>query len=144
MTNIFTFIASSQLTTSIHWPCYCIVHVTNIFTFIASSQLTTNIHWPCFCTVHVYVFILCCYNTWSCRLYRFCLYMYCRCRSSYQNGSPCNSNYSLKRVLIDCVDVSDIGQTFYNLTDLFTNVAAGDIILKVLKEIDFYNKSNKL
>jgi hypothetical protein len=44
---------------------------------------------------------------------------------------PCNSNYSLKHVLIDCVDVS------YNLYDLFTNVA-GDTILKFLKEINLY------
>ena len=34
---------------------------------------------------------------------------------------PCNSNYSLKHALIDCVDVS------YNSYDLFTNVA-GDTI----------------
>jgi len=36
----------------------------------------------------------------------------------------CDSNYSLKHVLIDCVDVADIHQTFYNvnnLYDLFTN-----------------------
>jgi len=23
------------------------------FTFLANSQLTKNIHWPCYCTVHV-------------------------------------------------------------------------------------------
>jgi len=37
----------------------------------------------------------------------------------------CNSNYSLKKILIDCVDVADVRQTFYNfnnLFDLFTNV----------------------
>ena len=44
---------------------------------------------------------------------------------------PCNSNYSLKHVLIDCVDES------YNLFDLFTNIA-GDTILKFLKEINLY------
>ena len=27
---------------------------------------------------------------------------------------PCNSNFSLKYVLIDCVDVADVRQTFYN------------------------------
>ena len=26
----------------------------------------------------------------------------------------CNSNFSLKYVLIDCVDVADVRQTFYN------------------------------
>ena len=39
---------------------------------------------------------------------------------------PCNSNHSLKHVLIDCVDVTDVRQTFYNvnnISDLFTNVA---------------------
>jgi hypothetical protein len=38
---------------------------------------------------------------------------------------PCNSNYSLKHVLLDWVDVSDVRQNFYNvnnLCDLFTNV----------------------
>jgi hypothetical protein len=50
---------------------------------------------------------------------------------------PCNSNYSLKHVLIDCVDVADVRQTLYNvnnLYDLFTNVAA-DTILKFVKDI---------
>jgi hypothetical protein len=42
--------------------------------------------------------------------------------------------------LIDCVDVADVRQTFYNansLSNLFTNVA-GDTILQFLKEIDLY------
>jgi hypothetical protein len=30
-----------------------------------------------------------------------------------QECVPCNSNYSLKHVLLDCVDVSDVRQTFY-------------------------------
>ena len=54
----------------------------------------------------------------------------------------CNSNYSLKHVLLDCVDVSDVRQNFYNvnnLCDLFINVA-GDTILKFVKEIDLYAK----
>jgi hypothetical protein len=45
---------------------------------------------------------------------------------------PCNSNFSLRHALIDCVDVVDVRQTFYNvnnLYDLFSNVA-GDTILK--------------
>ena len=29
--------------------------------------------------------------------------------------SLCKSNYSLKHVLIDCVDVTDVCQTFYTL-----------------------------
>jgi kelch-like protein 2/3 len=56
---------------------------------------------------------------------------------------PCNSIYSLNHVLLDCVDVADIRQTFYtvnNLYDLFTNVA-GDTILKFLKDIDLYTKN---
>ena len=39
---------------------------------------------------------------------------------------PCNFNGSLRHVLIVCVDVADIRQTFYNansLSNLFTNVA---------------------
>jgi hypothetical protein len=55
---------------------------------------------------------------------------------------PCNSNFSLKHVLIDCVDVASVRQTFYNansLSNLFTNVA-GDTILQSLKEINLYTK----
>jgi hypothetical protein len=55
---------------------------------------------------------------------------------------PCNSNYLLRHVLIDCVDVADVRQTLYNvnnLYDLFTNVA-GDTIVKFLKEINLYTK----
>jgi len=40
-------------------------------------------------------------------------------------SSPCNSNYSLKHVLIDYLDVADVRQIFYNgntIFDLFTNV----------------------
>jgi hypothetical protein len=43
---------------------------------------------------------------------------------------PCNSNDLLRHVLIDCVDVADLPETFdnfSNLYDLFTNVA-GDTI----------------
>ena len=55
---------------------------------------------------------------------------------------PCSSNFSLKHVLIDCVDVADVRHTFYNansLSNLFTNIA-GDTILQFLKEIDLYTK----
>ena len=55
---------------------------------------------------------------------------------------PCNANFSLKHVLIDCVDVADVRQTFYNANsfpNLFTNVA-GDTILQFLKENDLYTK----
>ena len=62
-------------------------------TFLANSQLTTNIHWPCCCTGHVYVVI----HFWVdmrsfwmeanlCRLFIICLYMYCLWRSIYQEG----------------------------------------------------------
>jgi hypothetical protein len=40
--------------------------------------------------------------------------------------------------LIDCIDVVDVRQNFYNVNNvcnLFTNVA-GETILKVLKDID--------
>ena len=54
-----------------------------------------------------------------------------------------NSNCSLRHVLIDCVDVADVRQTFYNansLSNLFTNVT-GNTILQFLKEIDLYTKN---
>ena len=44
---------------------------------------------------------------------------------------PCNSNYSLTHALLDCMDVSDICLTFYNVSyivDVFRK-AAGDTIL---------------
>ena len=50
---------------------------------------------------------------------------------------PCNSNYYLRHVLIDCVDVADVRQTFYNVNSLFhlfTNVK-GNTILKFKKQI---------
>ena len=34
-------------------------------TFLASSQLTMSIHWPCYCTVHDYVVIHSCNSMWS-------------------------------------------------------------------------------
>ena len=46
---------------------------------------------------------------------------------------PCNSNYS--HVIVDCVDVVDVRQTFYNvhnLNDVFINIA-GDTIFKKCK-----------
>ena len=55
---------------------------------------------------------------------------------------PCNSNFSLRHVLIDCVDVAAVRQTFYNvnnLYDLFTNVA-GDTILKLKKKKNYIQK----
>jgi len=36
-----------------------------ISSFLASIQLTTNIHWPGYCTVHVYVVIHLCDNMWK-------------------------------------------------------------------------------
>jgi hypothetical protein len=48
----------------------------------------------------------------------------------------------MKQVIIDCVDVADVRQTFYNvhnLTDLFTNVA-GDTIKKKLKKLIYMLK----
>jgi hypothetical protein len=44
-------------------------------TFLASSQLTTSIHWPCYCTIHVYVVIHICdmLSFWvETNLFRFC------------------------------------------------------------------------
>ena len=56
---------------------------------------------------------------------------------------PCNSNYSINHVLIDCVDTADVQQTFYNVNivyDLLTNVA-GVTNFKFLKEINLYTKN---
>jgi hypothetical protein len=45
-----TFLVHSQITTCIHWPCCCTVHVYVV------------IHWNCYCTVLVYVVIHFCDN----------------------------------------------------------------------------------
>ena len=49
---------------------------------------------------------------------------------------PCNSNYSIKHVLIDCGDDADVRLNFYNvnkLYDLFTNFESlkGYMVLSV-------------
>jgi hypothetical protein len=60
-------------------------------TFIASSQLTTSIHLPFYCTVHVFATIHFWDNILSfwvesnmCRFSIDCSFMYCRWRSNYQ------------------------------------------------------------
>jgi hypothetical protein len=58
---------------------------------------------------------------------------------------PCNSNYSIKHVLIDCVDVADVRQNFYNVNtsyDLFTNVADNTILNFFLKKLIYILKYN--
>lgn len=42
---------------------------------------------------------------------------------------PCDISYTLKSILIDCIDVTDIRQTLNTSSELLTNVT-GDIILK--------------
>jgi len=65
-------------------------HKPKDYTFLASSQLITSIPWPCYCNAHVYavnfmwycVCIFCSEVTFL----MVCLYMYCRSRYSYQEG----------------------------------------------------------
>jgi len=48
----------------------------------------------------------------------------------------------LNRVLVDCVDVADVRQNFYNvnnLYDLSINVS-GDTKFEIFKEINLYTK----
>ena len=55
---------------------------------------------------------------------------------------PCNCPYTIKHVLMDCVDVAHIRERFYSVNsynNLFITVA-GDTILQFLKEIDLYRK----
>ena len=56
---------------------------------LSSSQLTTSVHWPCRCTLYVllsFIFVIlvvCGLFEWK----RICLfYMYCHWRSRYQEG----------------------------------------------------------
>jgi hypothetical protein len=58
------------------------LYITKNSTFLASSQLTMSIHWPWYCTVYVYVVIHFCDSMWSfwvqgnlCRFF-FILFVY--------------------------------------------------------------------
>jgi transposase-like protein len=55
---------------------------------------------------------------------------------------PCNSNYSLKHGLTDCVDVADVQQTFYNVNNLSNSSykCRRRYTFEILKEIDLYTK----
>ena len=56
--------------------------------------------------------------------------------------TPCNNNFSLKHVLIDCLEGAEVRQTFYNvnnLSDMLTNVAS-DTMLKILKKKNLFTK----
>ena len=56
-------------------------------TFLDSSQLTTNIHWVCYCTDHFYVVIHFCDSMLSFWVEANCAgFLYCRWRFSYQEG----------------------------------------------------------
>ena len=64
---------------------------------LASSQLTTSIHWSCYCYIHVYVVIYF-WDTKKCSMWYYlaeanlcwffivCLNIYCCWRSSYKEG----------------------------------------------------------
>ena len=55
---------------------------------------------------------------------------------------PCQCRQSIKHLLVDCVDKSDIIHRYYtvgNIKDLFTNVA-GDTILQYLKDVGLYSR----
>jgi hypothetical protein len=62
--------------------------------FLARSQLSTIIHLPCHCTVHVCIVIHCCGSMWSFAWKQFCaelfiiyFYIYCCWTSIYQKES---------------------------------------------------------
>ena len=53
---------------------------------------------------------------------------------------PCQCRQSIKHILVDCVDKSDIIRQYYTVNDikqLFTNVA-GDKMLQYLKDVGLY------
>ena len=58
------------------------LYITKNSTFLASSQLTMSIHWPWYCTVYIYVVIHFCDSMWSfwvqgnlCRFFLYCLFI---------------------------------------------------------------------
>ena len=55
---------------------------------------------------------------------------------------PCQCRQTIKHILVDCVDKSDIIRRYYTVSDikdLFTNVA-GDKLLKYLKDVGLYSR----
>ena len=55
---------------------------------------------------------------------------------------PCNSKYTIKHILLECIDLTDIRHKYFicnNISDLF-NKTPCDEILRFLKEIGLYNK----
>ena len=55
---------------------------------------------------------------------------------------PCNTQLTIKHILIECVDTADIRKQFFNCPDLKTlfNSVAGDTILAFLAEVNLKNK----
>jgi hypothetical protein len=63
--------------------CYMSIGLSPTYSsFLDSSQLATSIHWPCYCTctVHIYVVI----DANLCRFILSFVCMYCRWKTSYQ------------------------------------------------------------
>jgi hypothetical protein len=55
---------------------------------------------------------------------------------------PCNSNFSLRQVLIDCVDVVDVRQTFYNVSNLYDlSIDVGGLVGCWVINVNFSNIS---
>ena len=55
---------------------------------------------------------------------------------------PCQCRQSIRHILVDCVDKSDIIRRYYtvnNIKELFTCVA-GDKLLKYLKDVGLYSR----
>ena len=55
---------------------------------------------------------------------------------------PCDSKYTIKHVLLDCIDLTDIRKKYFshnNMFDLSDNTPSDDIV-NFLKEISLYNK----
>ena len=53
---------------------------------------------------------------------------------------PCNTQLTIKHILIECVDTADIRKQFFNDLKTLFNSVAGDTILAFLAEVNLKNK----
>ena len=55
---------------------------------------------------------------------------------------PCDCAFTIKHILIDCIDFADIRRKYYNVTNMFDlfKTTPTDNILNFLKEINLYHK----
>ena len=117
------FFLSDILFTSCYFTSTCLV--LEIFSlFLPECACTTIIDISprifrliyCCCVSTIIVICICPHGAliWLINLFLFLIHSYLLNNEERPECIPCNSNFSLRYVLIDCVDVADVRQTFHN------------------------------